>query len=197
MAEILRQIMGELEPVFPFKAVIFQILFLLVAIALEAMVLRQKMRLGYKQSVRYAAAVNLLAVVVGWFAFLAIEPLIEPRLQAQVISYVLFDNLINNTLKPQMGWIILVAGLGAFFITLMIKLKGLELLMRAMGTWKLPAKPKNLSRQERYSRSRTGTTRYQEAASQFAIAVLQANALSFSAILLLLVLRSYILRSVA
>ena len=189
--------MGELEPIFPLKAVLFQILFLLVAIALEAMVLRQRLRLGYKQSVRYAAAVNLLAVVVGWFAFLAVEPLFEPRLQAQVISYVLFDNLINNTLKPQMGWIILVMGLAAFFMTLILKLKGLELIMRALGTWNLPSKPKELSRKERYIRSRTGTTLYQEAASQFAIAVLQANALSFSAILLLLVMRSYVLRSVA
>ncbi|MGD1858058.1 MAG: filament integrity protein FraC [Leptolyngbyaceae cyanobacterium] len=189
--------MGDLEPIFPFKAIVFQILFLLVAIALEAMVLRQRLRLGYKQSVRYAAAVNLLTVVVGWFAFLSIEPLMGPRLQAQVISYVLFDNLINNTLKPQMGLIILVVGLIAFFITLVLKLKGLELIMRALGAWKMPSRPKELSRQERYTRSRTGTTQYQEAASQFAIAVLQANALSFSAILLLLVMRSYILRSVA
>ncbi|MDV3353889.1 hypothetical protein D0962_15475 [Leptolyngbyaceae cyanobacterium CCMR0082] len=189
--------MGELEPVFPLKAVMFQIVFLLVAIALEGMVLRQQLRLGYKQSIRYAAAVNLLAVVVGWLAFLAIEPLFEPRLQAQVISYVLFDNLINNTLKPQMGWIILVMGLVAFFMTLILKLKGLELMMRAANEWNLPSKPKNLTRKERYSRSRTGTTLYKEAASQFAIAVLQANALSFSAILLLLILRSYVLRGVA
>ena len=189
--------MGDLEPIFPFKAIIFQVLFLLVAIALEAMVLRQKLRLGYKQSIRYSAAINLLATVVGWFIFLSIEPLIEPRLQAQVISYVLFDHLINNTLKPQMGWIVLVAGLVAFFVTLVLKLKGLELIMRTMNTWKMPSKPKELSRQERYNRSRTGTTQYQEAASRFAIAVLQANALSFSAILLLLVMRSYILRSVA
>lgn len=189
--------MGELEPVLPLKAVIFQILFLLVATALEAMVLRQKLRLGYKQSVRYAAAINLLTVVIGWFAFLTIEPWIDARLQAQVISYVLFDNLINNTLKPQMGLIILVAGLVAFFMTLIIKLKGLELIMKSIGTWSLPTQPQALSRQDRYSRSRTGTTSYQQAASQFAIAVLQANALSFSAIFLLLMIRSYVLRGAA
>lgn len=187
--------MGELEPVLPLKAVIFQILFLLVAIALEAMVFRQKLRLGYQKSIRYAAVINILAVVIGWFTFLVVEPLIEPRLQAQVISYVLFDTLINNTLKPQMGWIILVAGLGAFFVTLILKLKGLEVLMRSVGTWSVPDKPRELSRKERYHRARTGTTAYQKAASQFAIAVLQANALSFSAIFLLLVMRSYVLRS--
>ncbi|MEO0869060.1 MAG: filament integrity protein FraC [Cyanobacteria bacterium J06642_11] len=187
--------MGELEPVLPLKAVVFQVLFLLVAIALEAMVLRQQLRLGYKQSVRYAAAVNLLTVVAGWISFLAIEPLLDEGLRAQVISYVLFDNLLNNDLKRQMSWIILVAGLVAFFVTLILKLKGLELIMRSIGTWQLPAQPRELSRQQRYDRARTGTTRYQQAASRFAIAILQANALSFSAILLLLVLRSYVLRS--
>lgn len=189
--------MGELEPVLPLKAIVFQLMFLLVATALEAMVLRQKLLLGYKQSVRYAAAVNLLTVVVGWFAFLTIEPAIGARLQAQVISYVLFDHLINNTLKPQMGWIILIVGLIAFFVTLVLKLKGLELIMRAVGTWNVPEQPRDLSRQERYNRSRTGTTLYQQAASRFAIAVLQANALSFSVILLMLVMRSHVLRSAA
>lgn len=187
--------MGELEPVLPLKAVVFQVLFLLVAIALEAMVLRQQLRFGYKKSVQYAAAVNLLTVVAGWISFLAIEPLLDEGLRAQVISYVLFDNLLNNGLKRQMSWIILVAGLVAFFVTLILKLKGLELIMRAIGTWQLPSQPRELSRQQRYDRARTGTTRYQQAASRFAIAILQANALSFSAILLLLVLRSYVLRS--
>ncbi len=185
--------MGELEPVLPLKAVVFQILFLLVAIALEAMVLRQQLRLGYKQSVRYAAAINLLTVVVGWFSFLAIESMLDEPLQAQVISYVLFDNLLNNELKSEMSWIILVSGLVAFFMTLVLKLKGLELIMKAIGAWQLPSQPQKLTRKELYDRSRTGTTRYQQAASKFAIAILQANALSFSAILLLLILRSYVL----
>lgn len=185
--------MGDFEPVLPLRAIVFQVLFLLVAIALESMVLRQRMALDYQKSVQYATVTNLLATVVGWLVFLAVEPLIEPRMQAQIMSYVLFNHLINNSLRPQMGWIILIIGLGAFFSTLVIKLKGLELLMRMLGTWKVPKKSKQLSRKERYYRSRTGLTLRQEAASQVSVAVLQANALSFSAILLLLVLRARVL----
>ena len=47
------------EPVLPLRAIAFQILCLLIAIAIEAYVLRQTLRLGYKTSVRYAASMNL------------------------------------------------------------------------------------------------------------------------------------------
>lgn len=184
--------MGEFEPVLPLKAIVFQILYLLVAIAIEAAVLRQRLRLGYQMSAQYAASINLLTTVMGWFTFLTLEPMLPPNVRAQIMSYVLFDRLINNGLRPNMGWIILMAGLIAFFASLLVKLKGLEGLMRILGTWKVPERPKELSRTERYGRARTGHTLYQRAASQFATAVLQANALSFSAILILLMLRSYL-----
>ncbi|MEO1403914.1 MAG: filament integrity protein FraC [Cyanobacteria bacterium J06635_1] len=183
--------MGEFEAVFPLKAMVFQLLFLLVAISLEAGVLRQRLRLGYQASVQYAAVINLLATVIGWLLFLSIEPLVDSRLQVQIISYVLFNRFLNNTLMPQMGWIVLIAGLAAFFVTLLIKLKGLELMMRITDNWDRPTQPKILSREEKYALARTGQGLAQKAASQFVTAVLQANALSFSVIFLLLVLRHY------
>ncbi|MEO0455341.1 MAG: filament integrity protein FraC [Cyanobacteria bacterium P01_A01_bin.114] len=183
--------MGELEPVFPIKAIVFQLMFLLVAIALESGVLRQRLRLGYQASVQYAAVINLLATVIGWLTFLLIEPLVDPSLRIQILSYVLFNRFLNNTLMPQMGWIVLIAGLAAFFITLLIKLKGLELMMRLTENWKMPKHPEKLSREEKYALARSGQAAVQPAASQFVTAVLEANALSFSVIFLLLVLRHY------
>ncbi|NEP17673.1 MAG: hypothetical protein F6J97_12330 [Leptolyngbya sp. SIO4C1] len=184
--------MGEFEPVFPLKAIIFQILLLLVATALEAGVLRQRLRLGYQKSVQYAAVINLLSVVLGWFVFLIAEPLVDARLRAQIVSYILFDRFLNNSLMPQMGWIVLIVGLGAFFATLLVKLKGLELLMRLSGTWTIPDQSSEVGRDEKYLRARTGRTVQQKASSDFIATVLRANALSFSAILILLILRTYL-----
>ena len=183
--------MGEFVPVFPLKAIAFQLTFLLVAIAIEASVFRQRLRLGYQSSVQYAAAVNLLSTVAGWFAFLIAEPLVASALRVQIMSYVLFNQFLNNAMMPQIGWLILLVGLVAFFITLLIKLKGLELLMRINGTWTAPERPKQLTRDEKYALARSGQIRYQRPVPQFVTAVLQANALSFSAIFLLLVLRYY------
>jgi hypothetical protein len=183
--------MGEFEPVFPLKAIVFQILFLLVAIALEAGILRQRMRLGYQRSVQYAASINLLATVLGWILFLAIEklPMLAPNLKAQIISYVMFNRLLSNSWSEQIGWIILLSGMLAFFATLVVKIWALESLMRLLGTWKAPEQPQKLSRDERYRLSRDGRLSRQQNNATLISAVLQANALSFSAILLLLFLR--------
>ena len=59
--------------VLPLRAIVFQCLLLLVAIALEAKVLRRQLQLGYQPSIRYAASLNLLTVVLGWMAFFSVE----------------------------------------------------------------------------------------------------------------------------
>ncbi|MEO0541533.1 MAG: filament integrity protein FraC [Cyanobacteria bacterium P01_A01_bin.105] len=185
--------MNEFEPVFPLKAVAFQVMFLLIAIAIEGNVLRQRLRLGYQTSIQYATTINLMSTVVGWFSFLAIERFVDVGTRAQIISYIMFDRLITNGLWPRMEWMILTAGLTAFFVALVVKLKGLELLMRMTGRWSMPEKAEDLARADKYDRARTGSNLYQRASNHITSAVLQANALSFTAVLILLVLRSYLI----
>ena len=185
--------MNEFEPVFPLKAVVFQLMFLMIAIAIEGNVLRQRLRLGYRTSIQYATTINLMATVVGWFSFLALERFADVGTRAQIISYIMFVRLITNGLWPRMEWMILVTGLIAFFVTLVVKLKGLELVMRMTNRWVMPEKPKDLARADKYERARTGRNLYQQASTHIISAVLQANALSFSALLILLVLRSYLI----
>ena len=180
----------EYEPILPLKAIAFQILFLLVAIAIEAGILRQRLRLGFATSVQYTTLINLASVVIGWFTFLIIEPLSPPDIQAQIISYILFDRVLINGWNARIGGIIFVLGLVAFFATFFIKAKGLELVMRADDAWRIPRKPLQSSREQRYARARQGRTDSEQAFSDFTDTVIQANAASFSAILLLLLLRA-------
>lgn len=181
----------EYEPIFPLRMIAFQVLFLLVAIAIESGILRQKLLLGFKSSVQYVTAVNLAAVVFGWFAFLVIEPLSSPEVKAQIISFVLFDRLLINGWSAEVGGIILAIGLAAFFATFFIKAKGLELMLRSEGAWKVPKKSVQRSRDQRYVSARAGRNEAQEAISYFIDAVIQANAASFTAILLLILLRAF------
>ena len=189
----------EYQPILPLRMVAFQLLFLLVAIAIESAILRQRLRFGFKTSVQYTLAINLAAIVVGWFAFLVIEPLSPIEIKSQVISYILFDRLSVNGWSAQIGATICIIGLAAFLITFLVKLKGLELIMRADGVWKLSEadRPgKRIPRDERYARARQGKSDKQQALSEFMDAVIQANAASFSAISLLLLLRAVIAREV-
>lgn len=180
----------EYEPILPLRAIAFQVLFLMVAIAIESVLLQWRLRLTLHSSVKYAALVNLAAVVVGWMSFLVVEPLLPSDIQAQIISYVLFNRLLFRGWNAQVGGLIFVAGLIAFFVTFFIKAKGLELIMRSDKVWKIPEKPKVLSREDRYAQARQGRTEAQQAISDFTDTVIQANAASFSAILLLLLLKA-------
>ena len=178
-----------MEPVVPLRAIAFQCLFLLVAIALEAAVLRQKLRLPFKTSIEYAASVNLLTASLGWFVLLALEPILPQGVQQQLISYVLFDRFFGESWNTSVVVWLLAAAVLAFFGTFLTKLKGLDALRWLLNEQPQSSQSQLTSRQERYGRVRRGRIAI-AAPSRQALAVLQANALSFSAILLLLLLRT-------
>ena len=170
--------------VLPLRAIVFQCLLLLVAIALEARVLRQQLQLGYQPSIRYAASLNLLTVVLGWIAFFSVESLLPVDLHRQLISYVLFGHFYANGVSGSLGIFIVLAGLVTFFLTFWIKVIGLEGLTWALGMPIAPRQTEQNTNRYRYRRSPKSTT-----SPPHILAVLQANALSFSAILVLLLLR--------
>ncbi|MFM7470921.1 MAG: filament integrity protein FraC [Nodosilinea sp.] len=172
----------------PLRAVVFQTMLLMVAIALEAMVLRQHLRLGYQTSVHYAASLNLLATSLGWLAFLAMEAILPSGLQQQVISYVLFNHLYVNELSPNLPMMVVMTAMGVFFLTYWVKLQGLNALTRLLGV--LPAvEPQAKTQRRFYPRPQPQKPEGGLEKSSHALAVLHANAFSFTAILLLLMLR--------
>lgn len=173
--------------VLPLRGIIFQCLLLLVAIALEAIVLRRKLRLGFQPSIRYAATLNLVAVVLGWILFLSIEPRLPTAVRTQIISYILFSNFYVNPLTKSngLGVAIVLVGLVIFFLTFWTKTTTLEWLTWALGDPIVKPLPKENVNRLRYRRSLPA----EETTSPHRLAILQANALSFSAVLLLLLLR--------
>ena len=178
--------------ILPLRAIAFQTLLLLVAIVLEAMVLRQQLRLGYRTSMQYAATLNLLATSLGWVAFLAIEAVLPLSLRSQVISYVLFNRFYLNGWREVLPVVVVVTAIAAFFVTYWIKLQGLTWLQRLLGQQPIDIDPKPvaINRRQLYERARRGRglDEAQRGDSPRALAVLQANAASFTAILVLILL---------
>lgn len=116
--------------ILPLRAVLLQSLFLLVTIAIEAVILRWELRMPYKRSVQYAATLNLLSMVIGWLSFFLTLPILEVRLLEDVISYVLFDRL------PIHMPLIVVGGFIAFMLSFLVKLyglKGLDFILERQG----------------------------------------------------------------
>lgn len=174
--------------VLPLQLILFQLLFLLVAIALEAMVFHQRLHLTRKTSVEYATSLNLWSVVIGWLFFLLIENFSPKSLQAQIVSYIFFDHPIYNQLE-KLDFIIISIGIIIFFFSFIIKMLGFELIKIWIHDHpeQFESNPEALQKRPRLlNRDKIKKTKPKP---NPAFAVLVANAYTYSAILFLLVLR--------
>lgn len=167
------------------RAIIFQLIFLLVAIAIEAAILCQRLELDRKTAVQYASTVNLLSVVVGWVIFFIAQPLLPLALREQVISYIFFDRFFDNPWLATTTSLVIVIGFLMFFFTFLLKLQGLELLEWVLG--KKDDKPDTRTLDSATTQPRK--FRFFEATGTRATVVLLANACSFSAILIIMAVR--------
>jgi hypothetical protein len=175
--------------VLPLQTYLFQFLFLLVAIALEARVLYRKMRLSRRASVEYATFINLLAASIGWLVFFIGHQWLPPSLKDQLVSYIFFDRLLGP--HPENLTLVIVAtGVVIFFSAFLIKLKGLDLLEAFVEDQPKEQDPSQATTKRPWP---TLTHRLDEAVApptpNHTTTILLANAYSYSAIALLLFLR--------
>ncbi|MEO8893803.1 MAG: filament integrity protein FraC [Coleofasciculaceae cyanobacterium] len=181
-------------PVWILPTYLFQSVFLLVAIALEARVLYQRLYLTRRRSVEYATTINLLATVIGWLAFFLLKDLLPPPIRSEIVSYIFFDRFLSPF--PQSFYLILAStGIIVFFSAFLIKLKGLQLLEAILErTPKEQSQPEQISSNPTRNRlKRSLSERVERAVTRTdpnqATVILLANVYSHSAIALLLALR--------
>lgn len=175
--------------VLPLQTFLFQFLFLLVAIALEARVLYRRMRISRRVSAEFATFINLLAASIGWVVYFMIQNWIPLPIKDQLISYIFFDRLLGP--QPENLTLLIVgAGVVIFFAAFLIKLKGLDLLEAFLQE---PAKENDSSQATQKRPWPTLSNRLDDAIAppppNHATTILLANAYSYSAISLLLFLR--------
>lgn len=167
--------------VLPLRAIIYQLLFIVLAIAVEAFVLQRYLGIGKKASVQYAATANLLSTVVGWFVFFVVEPWLPAAWQQQLINYIFFDLTSNPPILIGLGFL-------TFLGTFIVKLQSLDWLDIIL---------ENKQPTEVHVRDRTkfqGRKAQRQAFAPIpsrALAVLWANAVSFTAITLIIAIRTF------
>lgn len=115
------------ESVLPLPTILWQILLLLVAIALEARVFHRRLLISRRASVEFAVTANLFVATIGWFAFFLIAELAPQAVRAQIMSYIFFGRLMDM-LPENFTLIVAGSGLLIFILAFLIKLKGIELL---------------------------------------------------------------------
>ncbi|MEQ9001492.1 MAG: hypothetical protein RID53_33950 [Coleofasciculus sp. B1-GNL1-01] len=178
----------NLTIVLPLQLILFQILFLLVAIALEARVLHRRLNLTRKTSVQYATSLNLWSVVLGWLTFLVLETLLPQFLRIQIVNFIFFDHPLGSQLDTPNPQLISI-GIMIFFFSFIIKIIGFELIKQ----W-IHDKPEQFEMSSDISNKRPSLfkqpkRKITQPKPNPAFTLLLANAYSYSAILLILVLR--------
>ncbi len=169
----------ELPTTFPLGAILFDFLFLLVAIPIEGYILNVRLRFDKKTSIFYAICINLFTAVIGWISFFLIEPVLPVNLKSQLISYVFFNQYNVQSLMILLAFII-------FFATFLLKYFLLKLVLLSL------AEPtKNELEFQPYPRRnfrRTNKAKLQN--TNLVTTILIANSLSYSAIVIILLIRS-------
>jgi hypothetical protein len=174
--------------VLPLQAILFQSLFLAIAIAIEAYIFQRQWKLGRRKSVEYSLALNLFSTVVGWVIFFAAQPLLSPALKKQIITYIFFNNLASTASSGSFlyGEIALLVFLSFVFI-LISELIFLEVL-RSLTREESPVQSEP---RYRYTTTSSLYRRYYESKKERinSTTILVANAVSGSAILLIAFLK--------
>ncbi len=177
-----------IDIVLPLQLIVFQVLFLLVAIALESRVFHRRLKLTRKNSVQYATSLNLWSVVIGWIIFLFLEPLLPKFFQNEIVSFIFFNHPIGSELdeaNPQ----ILIAGIIIFFFAFLIKLLGFAFIENWIHDNPAQFKVSSELSNKRPTLLNPSKRKITKPKPNPALALLLANAYSYSAILLILVLR--------
>lgn len=114
------------ESVVPIPTFLWQVLLLLVAIALESRMLHNKLGISRKSSVQYATSMNLIVTVLGWWALFVINFVLAQEFKNQIISYICFGHILDNQIS-NFNLIIGSTGMFILFGAFLIKLKVLQL----------------------------------------------------------------------
>jgi hypothetical protein len=173
--------------VLPLRAIAFQSLFLMIAIALEAVIFYQQLNLTYKESIRYSASVNLLSTVVGWLLFLPIQVFLPEEWRVQLISYVFFERFFPSSFSSNLVSVLTILCLGIFMAVFLLEFEGFKMLDILLEK----AQPEQAEEAKKRMRLSSQTQRripiFKHTNQAYAVFV--ANACSFSAILFLLFIR--------
>lgn len=168
----------------PIGVMLFNLLFLLVAIPIEAVVLNRRLRFDKKTSIFYAIAINLFSGTLGWVIFFFIEPVLPPEIKSELINYVFFNNFRYSNTQAT----VIITTFIIFFTTFLMKFLFLQIFVFALSEegWK---RPEIAETSQRRQLRRPGTG-IKLQTTNLVTTTLIANSLSYTAITILLLIRN-------
>ncbi|MTJ08970.1 filament integrity protein FraC [Anabaena sp. UHCC 0204] len=168
--------------ILPLGAIFFGILFLLTAIPIEAYVLNKSLKFDKKTSIFYAISMNVFSCVIGWIVFFVTEPMFSIAMKSELINYIFFNKLKD----PSIGTMIVLLSFTIFLATFLVKFLLIKLLIIFMDEAGKAKEIELASSQQRTSYMNIAKLQN----TNLITATLIANSLSYSAITLIILIRS-------
>jgi hypothetical protein len=175
--------------VLPLRAIVFQFLFLLMAIAIEGLIFYRILNIEHKTSMQYSTTVNLVSTLVGWLVFFSAQPYLPSDVKLELISYIFYERFFLNTLPLKLLTSLVLSLLFIYLATSVLELWSLKRLEIFLGKVDPQQETKELERPARF-RGRQNQAIGPRVNSKF-FAVFLGNACSFFIILLILVIRLF------
>jgi hypothetical protein len=172
----------SLPIILPIGAIFFEILFLLIAIPLEAYILNRWLKFDKRTSIFYAIALNVFSSVIGWIVFFTVEPILSIAIKKELINYVFFNKLQD----PSIGTMIVLWSFTIFIATFLVKFLLMKILIIFMGEGGKKTETEIISSQQRASYINMAKLQN----TNLITATLIANSLSYTAITFIILIRS-------
>jgi hypothetical protein len=172
-----------LPRIFPIGGILFDFLFVLISIPIEAYVLHSRLKFDKKTSTFYAISINLFSSVIGWFIFFVSEPMLPIQVKSELINYIFF----NNFKSPNTQSLIILTAFIIFFATFLLKFFILRVLLLSLNETfaKKIEEPKTSQR-----RGLRSFINVKLQSTNLVTTILIANSLSYSMITIILLFRS-------
>jgi hypothetical protein len=168
-----------LPRIFPIGGILFDFLFVLIAIPIEAYILHYRLKFDKKTSTFYAISINLFSSVIGWTIFFIAEPMLPIQVRTELINYMFF----NNFKSPNTQALLILAAFIIFFATFLMKFFILKGLLFSLNET-FAKKEEELPTSQRRRWKTFSNLKLQS--NNLLITILIANSLSYTAITIIL-----------
>jgi hypothetical protein len=169
--------------VFPTPIIVFQLLSLVLSVAIEAYIFSRKLLLTRRECIQYSVTINLISAIALWVLGFIIQGLLPKELKLQLISYIVLGQGYNFQSLAILNLCIVLLLILIFFIVCVVEFKGLDLIEVMFSDWPDPDPDQDGPSFLQYLVQALTYTDPQKIS-----AIFWANAFSNSAILLVLLL---------
>ncbi|MFN6516926.1 MAG: filament integrity protein FraC [Nostoc sp. CreGUA01] len=173
-----------LPRIFPVGGILFDFLFVLIAIPIEAYVLHKRLKFDKKTSTFYAISINLFSSVIGWFIFFVSEPMLPIQVKSELINYMFFNTFKSSSTQS----LIILTAFIIFFGTFIMKFILLRILLVSLLKEPFAKKEEEVQVFQRQKWRAFSGLKLQN--TNLVTTILIANSLSYTAITIILLLRS-------